>query len=272
MATNELEEQDRLASMYGSDTVEDDDDDEEEDLTTSTLEEHLEDLRRRIFISLIAVAVGSIIAFVFRIQILYVLELPLPKIAADSLTHGKLVVSGITEGFTVYLMISVAAGFILALPVVLYQIWAFIRPAMFAKEKKYAKPFVFAGVILFAGGVTVGYFVLQYPVQWLITFASDSFAALITAGSYFTFVAFFLLAFGIVFEIPLVLTFLALVDLITAQTLIKKRTVAHISMWIAATFLTPGADLYSPIFLGISMSFLYELSIIFIKITMKQRQ
>jgi len=103
----------------------------------------------------------------------------------------------------------------------------------------------------------------------LIAFASDSFAALISAGSYFTFVAFFMLAFGIVFEIPLVLTFLAQVDLITSQTLRKKRTVAHISMWIASTFITPGADIYSPIFLGVSMSFLYELSIIFIRITKK---
>ena len=169
-------------------------------------------------------------------------------------------------------IISLTQPAFLALPVVLYQTWAFISPGLLAKEKKYAVPFIFAGVILFAVGITVGFFVLQYPVQWLITFASDSFAALITASSYFTFVAFFLLAFGIVFEIPLVLTFLALVDLITVQTLIKKRTVAHISMWIAATFLTPGADIYSPIFLGISMSFLYELSIVFIRITMKQRQ
>jgi sec-independent protein translocase protein TatC len=189
--------------------------------------------------------------------------------AADALTHGKPVVTGITEGFTVFLMISVAVGFILALPVVLYQTWAFISPGLLTKEKKYAIPFIFAGVILFTAGVTLGFFVLQYPVQWLITFASDSFAALITAGSYFTFVAFFMLAFGIVFEIPLVLTFLAQVDLITSRTLIKKRAASHIGMWIASTFITPGADIYSPIFLGVSMSFLYELSIIFIKLIKK---
>jgi sec-independent protein translocase protein TatC len=157
----------------------------------------------------------------------------------------------------------------MALPVVLYQTWAFISPGLLAKERKYAVPFIFVGVILFTIGVTVGYIVLQYPIQWLIAFASDSFAALISAGSYFTFVAFFMLIFGIVFEIPLVLTFLAQVDLITSQTLQKKRAVAHVSMWIASTFLTPGADIYSPIFLGVSMSFLYELSIIFIKITKK---
>jgi sec-independent protein translocase protein TatC len=268
MATNELEKQDQLVPNYAANMVEDDDEEEDND-SSMTLIEHLEELRWRIFKSIIAIAVGAVVAFLFRIQILTLLEFPLPKMAADSLTHGKLVVSGITEGFTVYLLISIAFGFILALPVVLYQTWAFISPGLLAKEKKYAVPFIFAGVILFAAGVTVGFFVLQYPVQWLITFASDSFAALITAGSYFTFVAFFLLAFGIVFEIPLVLTFLAQVDLISSQTLIKKRTASHVGMWIAATVITPGADIYSPIFLGISMSFLYELSIIFIKLIKK---
>jgi len=265
MASNRIEEQDVLESNYDNPV-----EDEEEDLDSSmTLVEHLEELRWRIFKSIIAIALGSLIAFIFRVPILTLLELPLPKMAADALTHGKPVVTGITEGFTVFLMISVAVGFILALPVVLYQIWAFISPGLLAKEKKYAIPFIFAGLILFAAGVTVGFFVLQYPVEWLITFASDSFAALITAGSYFTFVAFFLLAFGIVFEIPLVLTFLAQVDLISSQTLIRKRAPSHIGMWIAATLITPGADIYSPIFVGVSMSFLYELSIIFIKIMKK---
>ncbi len=266
MATNELEKQDPLMSDYDSNTVEDEE--EEENDAAMTLIEHLEELRWRIFKSLIAIAVGAIVAFIFRGQILYFLELPLPK-TVNAITHGKPVVTGITEGFTVFLMISVAVGFIMALPVVLYQTWAFISPGLLAKERKYAVPFIFVGVILFTIGVTVGYIVLQYPIQWLIAFASDSFAALISAGSYFTFVAFFMLIFGIVFEIPLVLTFLAQVDLITSQTLQKKRAVAHVSMWIASTFLTPGADIYSPIFLGVSMSFLYELSIIFIKITKK---
>ncbi len=268
MATNELEKQDLMAPDDDANMIEDEDD-EEESGSSMTLVEHLEELRWRIFKSIIAIAVGAVVAFFFRVQILNLLELPLPKLAADSLTHGKLVVSGITEGFSVYLLISIAAGFILMLPVVLYQTWAFISPGLLAKEKKYAIPFICAGVVLFAVGITVGFFVLQYPVQWLITFASDSFAALITAGSYFTFVAFFLLAFGIVFEIPLVLTFLAQVDLISSQTLKKKRAASHIGMWIASTFITPGADIYSPIFLGVSMSFLFELSIIFIKLIKK---
>src|SRR6266567_7289457 len=262
MASNKIDEQDLLASLYEPD------EDDENDPSAMTLVEHLEELRWRIFKSLIAIAVGSIVAFIFREQIVHFLTLPLPK-SADVLTHGKPIVIGIMEGFTVFLMISIAAGFILALPVVLYQIWAFIAPGLLEKEKKYAVPFIVVGVVLFAAGVSLGYFVLQYPVQWLVTFAADSFTELITAGSYFTFVAFFLLAFGIVFEIPLVLTFMAQVDLISSQTLTKKRAGAHIGMWIASTFLTPGADIYSPIFLGVAMSCLFELTIIFMKITKK---
>src|SRR5713226_9398643 len=259
MAKNEIDEQDLLSPGY------DDEDEEEEDNGSSmTLVEHLEELRWRIFKSIIAIVVGACVAFIFRGQILGFLELPLPGKLADPITGGKPVVTGITEGFTVYLLISIAVGFVAALPVVLYQMWAFIAPVLLAKEKKYAVPFIFVGLALFAVGVALGYIVLQYPVQWLVTFGSENFAELISAGSYFTFVA-----FGIVFEIPLVLTFLAQVDLITSKTLTKKRAVAHVSMWIASTFLTPGADIYSPIFLGVSMSFLYELSIIFIKIIKK---
>jgi len=262
MATSNINRQNSTAAF------DDDNLDEEEDPSAMSLVDHLEELRWRIFKSLIAIVVGAIVAFIFRVWIIHFLELPLPK-EADLLTHGKPIVTGITEGFTVYLMISIAVGFLIALPVILYQTWAFISPGLFEKEKKYAVPFIFVGIFLFAAGITLGYIVLRYPVEWLVTFASDSFTELVSAGSYFTFVAFFMLAFGLIFELPLVLTFLAQVDLISSATLRRKRAASHVGMWIASTFLTPGADIYSPIFLGVSMSCLYELSIIFIRITKK---
>ncbi|HZT99658.1 MAG TPA: twin-arginine translocase subunit TatC [Ktedonobacteraceae bacterium] len=242
--------------------------DEEDQLTTMSLVDHLEELRWRILKSLIAVAVGTIIAFIFREQIVRFLAAPLPQ-GADMLTHGKIVVTGITEGFTVFLLISFAAGVILALPVILYQVWAFVAPGLYAHEKRAAVPFIFIGLVLFIVGVTLGYIVLRYPVEWLVNFASNTFVELITANSYFTFVAFFVLAFGLVFELPLVLTFMAQVGLITSETLQRKRASSHIGMWVASTFLTPGADIYSPIILGTAMSFLYELTIVFIRWTKK---
>ncbi|MDQ6662191.1 MAG: twin-arginine translocase subunit TatC [Chloroflexota bacterium] len=261
MATSKIDEHDLLAPLYQ-------DQDDDDDGSAMSLIEHLEELRWRIFKSLIAIAVGSIVAFIFREPILYFLQLPLPK-QADAIGHGKIIVTGLTEGFTVYLLVSIVAGALLALPVLLYQIWAFVAPGLLVKEKKYAVPFIFVGLLLFAAGISLGYIVLRYPVEWFVTFAADSFTPLITAGSYFSFVALFLLAFGIVFEIPLVLTFMAQVDLISSKTLVKKRAVAHVSMWAAATLLTPGADFYSPLFLGVAMSILFELTIIFIKIIKK---
>lgn len=267
MTTNKVDEQDMFSSLFDGIG-----DDNENDPSAMSLIDHLEELRWRIFKALIAIAVGSIIAFVFRVQIIQILTYPLPTQQADVLSKDhRLVVTGLMEGFTVYLMISIAVGFIISLPVVLYQIWAFIAPGLYEKEKKYAVPFILIGIILFVAGVSLGYVVLRYPIEWLVTFAANSFDELITAGSYFTFVAFFMLAFGIVFEIPLVLTFLAEVDLITAKTLTRKRPTAHVSMWIASTFLTPGADIYSPIFLGVAMSCLYELSILFIKFTTRNK-
>src|SRR5436305_8391564 len=242
--------------------------DEEDQLTNMSLVDHLEELRWRILKSLIAIAVGTVIAFIFREQVVSLLVAPLPQ-GADMLTHGKIVVTGITEGFTVFLLVSFAAGVILALPVILYQTWAFVAPGLYAHEKRAAVPFIFIGLVLFVVGVSLGYIVLRYPVEWLVNFAANTFVELITANSYFTFVAFFILAFGLVFELPLVLTFMAQVGLITSETLQKKRASSHIGMWIASTFLTPGADIYSPIILGTAMSFLYELTIVFIRWTKK---
>lgn len=243
------------------------------DPSSMTLIEHLEELRWRIFKSLIAIVLFAIVAFIFRQPILNFLTWPLPR-TANILAHGdqKLVVLGVGEGFTTYLLVAAAVGFLASLPVILYQVWSFVAPGLYVHEKKYAVPFIVTGLLLFVAGLALGYVVLQYPVSWLINFASDNFTELVSAGNYFTFVAYFLLAFGVVFEIPLVLTFLSLIGVITAETLTRKRAAAHVGMWIAATVLTPGADFYSPIILGVTMSCLFELSVLFIKFTAHMRE
>ncbi len=245
-------------------------DEDEEGLATMSLIDHLEELRWRIFKVMIAVAIGSTIAFVFRDWLIRFLEAPLPDTTNTLIKTGHpLIVTGLTEGFTTYLLISIVAGVILALPVLLYQTWAFIAPGLYEHEKKNAIPFIFIGIILFLMGISLGYIVLRYPVQWLVNFASDSFTPLVTANSYFTFVAVFILIFGLIFELPLILTFLARIGIVSKETLQSKRAVAHVIMWIAATFATPGADPYSPFILGAAMSFLYELTIIFIRFFVK---
>ncbi|QBD79164.1 twin-arginine translocase subunit TatC [Ktedonosporobacter rubrisoli] len=271
MATGDIDQQDSLLALELEryKLLLEEEEDEENDPSSMSLVDHLEELRWRVFKTLIAIVIGAIIAFIFRDQIMHFLELPLPK-EADALGRGKLVVTGVAEGFTVFLLLSVAVGIVLALPVLLYQVWAFVAPGLYEHEKKHAIPFIFIGIVLFLIGISLGYVVLHYPLEFLISFASSSFTELVTANSYFTFVAFFILAFGLIFELPLVLTFMAQVGLISADTLVKKRAAAHIGMWIAATFITPGADIYSPIIIGAAMSFLYELTIIFIRFTKRK--
>lgn len=270
MATRNIED-DPLA-ILGDLFSNNDEEPDPDDPSAMSLVEHLEELRWRIFKSLIAIVLFAIVAFVFREQIMTFLTKPLPH-SANALGHGNqsLVATGLGEGFTTELLVSAAVGFLASLPVILYQVWAFVAPGLYKREKKYAAPFIVVGMVLFIAGLALAYVVLQYPVSWLVNFASDNFTELVSAGSYFTFVAYFMLAFGVVFEIPLVLTFLSLIGMITAETLTRKRAAIHVGMWIASTVLTPGADFYSPIILGVTMSCLFELSIIFIKITTRMR-
>jgi sec-independent protein translocase protein TatC len=259
MATSEVEQQNLLTSGEP--------DEEEDDPSAMSLVDHLEELRARILKAGIAVLIGAIIAFIFWKQIFTLLAAPLP--ITSNVVHTQIITTGIGEAFTVALKQSIACGIVLALPVILYQAWAFIAPGLYAHEKKHAVPFIVIGVVLFVVGVAIGYVVLRYPVVWLTTFGSGVFTEFVSAASYLTFTSFFLLLFGVVFELPLVLTFLAMIGIVTPAFLQAKRAMAHLGMWIAATVFTPGADFYSPLFVGISLSVLYELSIILIKVFVK---
>jgi sec-independent protein translocase protein TatC len=117
--------------------------------------------------------------------------------------------------------------------------------------------------------MATGFVVLRYPIAWLIGFGKDNFVLLLDANSYFTFVAYFLLAFGIVFELPLVLTFLSLVGIVTSQFLRAKRKYILFGLWFLACFITPGADPYSPVIIGVALTILFEFSIILMRILKK---
>jgi sec-independent protein translocase protein TatC len=237
---------------------------------TMTLVEHLEELRRRIIISAIAIAVFSIIGFIFWQRILDFLLLPLPEISVGLLgPNHKLVQKDLGEAFLISLKLSLAVGFALASPVVLFQMWRFIAPGLTSRERKYALPFTVLGTGLFAIGMATGFVVLHYPIAWLIGFGKDNFVLLLDANSYFTFVAYFLLAFGIVFELPLVLTFLSLVGIVTSQFLRAKRKYILFGLWFLSCFITPGADPYSPIIIGLALTILFEFSIILMRILKK---
>ncbi len=228
-----------------------------------SLVEHLEELRSRLFFCVAAVGLGATVAFIFYEPILQFLLSPLPSQANALATHNgkpQIAVTGIGEGFSVVLKLSVAVGIALATPVWLYQLWGFLSPALTRREKRYALPFTLVGVALFLAGLAVGFLTLRYPIDWLLSFGEQYFVEIITADNYFTFVSYFLLAFGLTFELPLVLTFLAVMGVVSSQQLRKNRAAILVGLWIASCFITPGADPYSPLILGVAFTVLYFLS------------
>jgi sec-independent protein translocase protein TatC len=226
-----------------------------------TLVEHLTELRRRLFICVIAILVTTVGAFFLRGQLMAFLRLPLVGV------YKQLVTTGIGEPLTVVFKISLGVGLALAAPIWLWQTWGFIAPALTRHERKYALPFTLIGVGLFILGLAVGFLTLRFPVDWLISFGQDSgFRELISADSYFSFVTFFMLAFGVTFELPLVLTFLSVLGVLSSQKLRKNRPYVLVGLWVTATIVTPGADPYSPIILGTALTFLYFFSEILIRV------
>lgn len=235
-----------------------------------TLVEHLEELRRRLFISLITVALCTVVGFIFWNPILEFLLLPLPAAANRLDPTGKaLVATGIGEPFMVALKLALAVGIVVASPMVLYQAWSFIVPALTRKERKYALPFTLLGVVLFFVGIAVGFVVLRFPVDWLVGFGSNRFTLLVDANNYFSFVAFFLLAFAVVFELPLVVTFLGVLGVVRSSVLREKRLYILFGLWVLSTVITPGADPYSPVIIAVSFTVLFELSVILLRILKK---
>jgi sec-independent protein translocase protein TatC len=228
-----------------------------------TLVQHLEELRHRLLFCVAAVMVGTAMAFVFHDSILALLLRPLPAQAGalEALGGGhRIAVTGVGEAFAVVLKLSLAAGIALATPVWLYQLWAFVTPALRGPERRYALPFTVLGVLLFVTGLGVGFVTLRYPITWLLSFSERSFVEIITADNYFTFVAYFLLAFGLTFELPLVLTGLVVMGIVSPDTLRTRRASILVGLWTASCFITPGADPYSPLILGVAFTVLFFVS------------
>lgn len=236
-----------------------------------TLVEHLEELRRRALFALAAVAIGTILGFIFWERLLDLLLLPLPNIS-NGLHLGpnqKLIQTHLGEAFLISLKLAVAAGIALASPVIIYQVWAYLSPALTRRERKFALPFTALGGVLFAIGLVVGFLVLRYPVDWLINFGDNHFVLLLDASAYFSFVAFFLLAFGIVFELPLIVTLLGVAGITSSAWLRQKRKYILFALWFLSCFITPGADPYSPIIIAASFTLLFELSVVLLRILKK---
>ena len=233
---------------------------------TMTILHHLEELRKVIIVSVVAVLVAGIISFVFIEQILAVITRPLE--AQDI----NLVVTAITEGIFIKFKIAILAGTILAAPIIIWQIWRFIVPALYPHEKRYLTILIPVSVFLFISGVLFAYFtVFPLAVFVLIQLASE-FEPMLTVSKYLSFTLAFLIPFGLVFELPLVVYFLTSIGVITPEWLQRNRKYAIVIIVILAAVLTPGPDPISQMIMAAPMVILYEAGVLVSKVVMKKRR
>jgi sec-independent protein translocase protein TatC len=236
-----------------------------------TVVEHLTELRTRLVISVLAFLAGSIVAYFFYAPILDLLKSPLDeggKIAGITVDEG-LSVSGITTAFLLRIKVSLFAGFVLALPVILLQVWRFITPGLEKKEKRFAIPFVAGSVLLFAAGAVIAYLTLPSALGFLLRF-TEGFNSIIFVNDYVGFVTFLVLAFGITFELPMVLIFLAMVGIVTSAWMRRHRRHAIVATFIIAAVATPSQDPYTLVLMAVPLYLLYETSLLIIRFGMRK--
>lgn len=233
-----------------------------------TLVEHLEELRRRLFISLGAIVLGSAVGWFLYNPLLNLMTNPfcdwvrtLPE-AQRPPAGCRLLATGPIDPVMIKLKVVAILGLFLALPVVLYQLWAFIVPGLTKRERRMAIPFVASSLLLFALGAFVAYLTLPKALGFLLGFAGPNVTPYLTANSFLSFVLLVALAFGLTFEFPIILIFLTLVGVLSTARLRSWRRMAILIISIAAAVITPSADPYSMLAMMLPMVLFYEVAII----------
>src|SRR5215217_419293 len=233
-----------------------------------TLVEHLEELRRRLFICLGAIAVGSIVGWLLYNPLLRVMTNPfcdwvhtLPP-SQQPPAGCRLVATGPIDPVMVKIKVVAVLGLFVALPVVLYQLWAFIVPGLTTRERRMAIPFVASSLVLFALGAGVAYLTLPKALGFLLGFGGPTITPFLTANAFLSFVLLVGLAFGATFEFPIVLIFLMIVGLLSSEKLRSWRRMAILVIAVAAAVITPSADPWSMLAMMLPMLLFYELAII----------
>jgi sec-independent protein translocase protein TatC len=230
-----------------------------EERSSMTLLEHLEELRRRLIWVLVCVAVAGIAGWFVFDRVVDVLLGPARPYLHD-LTGGKLVFTGPLEAFTLRFKVAIYLGFGLAFPVVLFQVWRFVSPGLHKNERRYAVPFIASGIVLFAGGVFFAWFTLPQALKFLIgpAITGTDVRPLLGAKNYIDFALLYHVAFGIAFELPVLLMILALMRVVSSRQMAKHRRHVFMGIAVAAAVLTPSVDWFTMTALTTAMYVLFE--------------
>ena len=225
-----------------------------------TVVEHLTELRRRIIISIIAVTLAAIVCFIFSEAIIRFFV----NYYRDA-THGEknaLIFLGPLDAFLTRIKIATYGGIVLALPVWLFELWRFITPGLNPNEKRYAIPFVFSSIALFALGGYIALLTLPKALEFLLDIGGSQLRPELTADKYLGLVSLMIIAFGVAFEFPVVLMFLLLARVVTTAQLRRWRRPAILIIVIFAAVITPSQDPYSLFAMAVPMYVFYEIVII----------
>jgi sec-independent protein translocase protein TatC len=248
-----------------------------------TLTEHLAELRVRIIRSALAIVVGAILILAFYDRVLDFLLQPYTDLCNRrgaefcglSYTGDgevRLFALDPLEGLSTRLRIATYGGIILALPVIMWQLWRFIVPALHAKEKRYAIPFVLSSVLLFLLGGFIAYTTLERALEFLISWSGSDVDQAFQVGKYVRLVGLMIAAFGVGFLFPVLLVFLQLVGVLTPRTLLGVWRFAIVGIFVMAAVITPSGDPISLLALSIPMVILYFLSILVGWVVVRRRR
>lgn len=236
--------------------------------------EHLGELRKRIIVSFAAVVIGFGLSFHFSEQIFSILILPMnssfrfsfsyPFISIETLkTSNELVFLALTEPLWMHFKIALISSFILVSPIIFYEVWKFISPGLLAKEKKYVVPFVCIASFLFLSGVLFCFIIiLPFAVKFLLTYKTQNLKDMLSVGRYIDFCLKFIVAFGAIFELPVVMVVLTKVGIVTPDFLAKNRKYAIVLAFVAAAILTPTPDAFNCILMAFPIIIMYEAGIL----------
>lgn len=227
---------------------------------------HLSELRNRLFKAAGAIVAGAIVAFVFREWIFSIIVAPYEEVVAER----DLVFFRPTEAFSMFMRLSLFGGFILASPIVIWQTWAFVSPALTKREKRVAVPVVLALIVLFLAGISFGYWSLQRGLGFLIEFGGDLLEPTIGANYYLTFAMRFLLVFGFAFEFPVFLYALAAVGVVEWRQLAAGRRWAVLGIVTIGAVVTPSGDPLTLLLLSVPLYILYETTIWLVRFTIRR--
>lgn len=232
---------------------------------TMTLTEHLGELRVRIIRSALAVAVGMVLIVAFYDQVLEFLKQPYVDLCTSKpadFCDPELNTFSPTEGLATRLRVGMYGGIIAAMPVLLWQLWRFIVPALNPREKRYAIPFILSSVVLFIAGGVLAYVTVDRALDFLISWSGEDVNQIFSVSSYVNLIALMIAAFGVGFLLPVLLVFLQLVGVITPRRLLSGWRMAIVGIAVLAAVITPSGDPITLAMLSVPMTILYFLAIL----------